>query len=160
MAFHIAEIERDGADWQRLLELAPVMEEPIQARLKMHLEWVLADHILASFDDASRTPMGVLRCVVQRIGEDEQRPLIGHGSDPLTEGKVIHFEVLRANRGEGIGRSLMERARDLAASEGCLQLRSRIWYTKAVANARLNLSMGAMNQPSLVDDSAYFIIPL
>jgi len=132
----------------------------MQVRLDMCLEWILADHILVAFGNEQETPIGVLRLVAQRIGADEGRPLIKRGPDPLIEGKVIHFEVVRAHRGQGIGRSLMEAARDQARLDGCLQLRSRIWYTKAVANAQLNLSRGAMVHPSLVDDSAYFIIPL
>jgi len=130
----------------------------MQVRLDMCLEWVLADHILTAFNVQQETPIGVLRLATQR--NDEGRPLIKRGSDPLIEGKVIHFEVVRAHRGQGIGRSLMEAARAQARSDGCLQLRSRIWYTEAVANAQLNLSVGAMVHPSLVDDSAYFVIPL
>ena len=54
----------------------------------------------------------------------------------------------------------MEKALELARSDGCYQLRSRIWYTRSVANMQSNLSMRAVVQPSLEDDSGYFIISL
>ena len=101
----------------------------MQVRLNMSLEWILADHILVAFDDQRDVPACVLRLVTQQIGEDEVWPLIKRGSDPLIEVKVIHFEVVRAHRGPGIGRRLMEAARDLARSDGRFQLRSRFWYT-------------------------------
>ena len=72
---------------------------------------------------------------------------------------MISFGVVPEYRNQGIGRALQERAVELAREEGCYQLRSRSWY-QSQANFHLKISMGSGIQPSLKDDSVYFIIVL
>jgi GNAT superfamily N-acetyltransferase len=79
--------------------------------------------------------------------------------ETLVEGKVIAFGVVPECRNQGLGRVLQERAIGLAREKGCYQLRSRSWY-QSQANFHLKRSMGSGIQPSLQDDSVYFIIVL
>jgi hypothetical protein len=54
---------------------------------------------------------------------------------------------------------LQDTAVKLAREKGCHQLRSRSWY-RSEANFHLKISMGSGIQPSLKDDSVYFVIVL
>ena len=110
-------------------------------------------------DISDEQPVGVLRFVTQRLGGDEERSPILFEGETLIEGKVIGFGVVPEYRNQGIGRALQERAVELAREEGCYQLRSRSWY-QSQANFHLKISMGSGIQPSLKDDSVYFIIVL
>jgi GNAT superfamily N-acetyltransferase len=155
--YRITEIEQDNNIWNTLLEVAPSMSEAIVRQLNLELDWARSNHILVAMSDDQ--PLGVLRFVTQRLGEDEERPPIVFKGETLIEGKVISFGVVPECRNQGIGRALQERAVKLAREKGCYQLRLRSWY-QSQANFHLKLSMGSGIQPSLKDDSVYFIIVL
>jgi GNAT superfamily N-acetyltransferase len=104
-------------------------------------------------------PVGVLRFITQRLGEDEERPPIVFKGETLVEAKVISFGVMPENRNQGIGRKLQEQAIQLARELNCYQLRSRSRY-HSKANFHLKMSLRSGIQPSLQDDSVYFIIVL
>ena len=157
MRHQIIEVEPDHKIWKALLEVAPSIGEAIVRQLTMELDWAKSNHILVAISDGQ--PVGVLRFVTQRLGEDEERPPIVFKGETLVEGKVISFGVVPEARNQGIGRALQERAVELAREKGCYQLRSRSWY-HSQANFHLKISMGSGIQPSLKDDSVYFVFVL
>ena len=157
MNYQIVEIEPGHRIWNALLDVAPSIDEPIARQLNLELDWAKSNHILVAISDDQL--VGVLRFVVQRLGEDEERPPIVFRGETLIEGKVISFGVVPEYRNQGIGRALQEKAVELAKEKGCYQLRSRSWY-KSQANFHLKISMGSGIQPSLQDDSVYFVIVL
>jgi GNAT superfamily N-acetyltransferase len=155
--YKIVEVEQGQEIWSALLAIAPSIGEAIVKQLTMEMDWVKSNHILVAISDDR--PVGVLRFVAQRLGEDEERPPIVFKGETLIEGKVISFGVVPECRNQGIGRALQERAVELAREMGCYQLRSRSWY-RSQANFHLKISMGSGIQPSLQDDSVYFVIVL
>jgi len=157
MNVRIVEIEPGDAIWEDLLAKTPSMDEPIDRYLHLEMDWIRSNHILAAVSDEQ--PVGVLRLITHRLGEDEERPPIAFEREALIEGKVVAFEVVRECRRQGIGRALQERAMEIAREEGCHQLRSTIWYSSP-ENFSLQLSMNCGVQPGLVDDSAYSILAL
>jgi GNAT superfamily N-acetyltransferase len=157
MDFSIIEIDRNHTFWKLLLEIAPRINEATIHQLNLEIEWALSDHIMVAL--SNNLPVGVLRLVTQRIGEDEERPPIVYEGKTLNEGKVISFGVLPGYRRAGIGRALQERAIEISRYQGCYQLRSRSKYTY-YENFQLKISMGCCIQPSLQDNSVYFIYPL
>jgi len=157
MRYRIIEVAPGHAIWDALLEVAPSIGEAIVRQLTLELDWAKSNHILVAMLEGQ--PVGVLRFVAQRLGEDEERPPIVFKGKTLIEGKVISFGVVPEYRNQGIGRALQERAVELAREEGCYQLRSRSWY-HSQANFHLKMSMGCGIHPSLQDDSVYFIIVL
>ena len=157
MRYQIIAVEQDNNIWKTLLDVAPSIDEPIVRQLDLNLDSAKSNHILVAMSDDQ--PAGVLRFVVQRLGEDEERPPIVFKGETLIEGKVISFGVVPECRNQGLGRALQERAVKLAREKGCYQLRSRSWY-QSRANFRLKMSMGSGIQPSVQDDSVYFIIVL
>ena len=157
MGYPVIEIEHGHKIWGALLEAATTIGEATVRQLTMEMDWIKADHVLVAVSDGQ--PVGLLRLVTQRLGEDEDRPPIIFRGETLIEGKVISFGVVPECRNQGIGRALQEKAVELAREEGCYQLRSRSWY-HAQANFHLKISMGSGIQPSLKDDSVYFMIVL
>lgn len=157
MQYWICEVDQDHRLWNALLEIAPAITEATTRQLQMEIEWALSNHILVAVADDM--PVGVLRFIAQRLGEDEERPPIIHNGKILVEGKVISFGVRPEYHNQGIGRALQEKAIAMARQEGCYQFRSRSWYQSA-ANFHLKISLGSGIQPSLQDDSVYFIIVL
>ena len=157
MAYQIIEFEHGHKIWNALLEAATTIGEATVKQLTMEMDWIQSNHILVAVSDDR--PVGVLRLVTQRLGEDEDRPPIVFRGETLIEGKVITFGVVPAYRRRGIGRALQEKAAELAREKGCYQLRSRSWY-HSQANFHLKISMGSGIQPSLTDDSVYFVIVL
>ena len=157
MRYRIVEVDQGHRIWNALLEVAPSIDEPIVRQLNLELDWAKSNHILVAISDEQ--PVGVLRFVTQRLGEDEERPPIVFKGETLIEGKVISFGVVPEYRNQGIGRALQEKAVELAREKGCYQLRSRSWY-HSQANFHLKMSMGSGIQPSLQDDSVYFVIVL
>jgi GNAT superfamily N-acetyltransferase len=155
--YRIVEIEQGQELWNALLEVAPSIDEATLRQVTLEIGWAKSNHILVAISDDR--PVGVLRLVTQRLGEDEERPPIVFKGETLIEGKVISFGVVPECRNQGIGRALQERAVELAREEGCYQLRSRSWY-RSQANFHLKISMGSGIQPSLQDDSVYFVIVL
>jgi GNAT superfamily N-acetyltransferase len=157
MADSIFEINMDHPLWAPLLEASPSIGESVQQQLTIQIEWALSDHILVAV--RQEQPVGVLRFLTQRLGEDEERPPIVFKGETLVEAKVISFGVKPENRNQGIGRKLQEHAIQLARELKCYQLRSRSMY-HSQANFHLKMSLGSGIQPSLQDDSEYFIIVL
>ena len=157
MRYQIIEVEQDNKIWNALLEIAPSIHKALLRQLTLELDWAESNHILVAM--SGDQPVGVLRFVAQRLGEDEERPPIVFQGETLVEGKVIAFGVVPQYRNQGIGRALQEKAVELARERGCYQLRSRSWYGSQ-ANFHLKISMGSGIQPSLKDDSVYFIIVL
>jgi len=157
MRYRITEVEQGQRTWNVLLKVAPSIDEAIVKQLTLQIDWAKSNHILVAMLDEQL--VGVLRFVTQRLGEDEERPPIVFKGETLIEGKVISFGVMPEYRNQGIGRALQEKAIELAREKGCYQLRSRSWY-RSKANFHLKMSMGSGVQPSLQDDSVYFIIVL
>ena len=77
----------------------------------------------------------------------------------LYEAKIIAFGVLPEERNQGLGRSLQLEAIRRAQELGCCQVRSRSAYEND-ANYHLKISMGFGIQPSLENDSVYFLMAL
>jgi GNAT superfamily N-acetyltransferase len=101
--------------------------------------------------------VGFLRFAVQVIGSDVGRPPIRDISgQPLREGYVEAFGVAPAERRQGIGQRLQERAIDACRAQGCYQIRSRSPVTSH-ENYALKLKMGYAIHPSTENDSYYFI---
>lgn len=157
MEYNIVELSSESPIWQQAVELAPRINDEIPQQLVLELEWIHDNHVLVAFVEDN--PVGLLRFVEQRIGEDEGRPPLVFKGKTLVEGKVIAFGVLPEFRNHGIGRALQERAIEIAREKGCYQLRSRSKYEKQ-ANFHLKMSLGSGIQPSLTDDSVYFVIVL
>lgn len=157
MGCQIIEVEHSHKIWHALLEAATTIGEATARQLTMEMDWTRSNHILVAVSDDQ--PVGMLRLVTQRLGEDEDRPPIVFRGETLIEGKVIAFGVVPEYRRRGIGRALQEKAVELAREQGCYQLRSRSWY-HSQANFHLKISMGSGIQPGLKDDSVYFIIVL
>jgi len=126
-------------------------------RIGLDVEYFLSSHILVALSNDQ--PVGYLRFVRQQIGEDEDRPLVTFDGQVLIEAKVIAFAVLQEYRNQGIGRALQLEAIQLAKSMGCYQFRSRSNYS-CEANHHLKISMGFGIQPSLENDSLYFVMKL
>jgi GNAT superfamily N-acetyltransferase len=154
MKYNIVEIDERHASWYALLEVAPSIGEAIVRHLTLQADHFRTNHILVALLDEQ--PIGVLRFITQRLGEDEERPPIVFKGKTLIEAKVIAFGVVPKYRNQGIGRALQKAAMASAREKGCYQFRSRSWY-KAKANYHLKISLGCGIQPSLQDDSVYFI---
>ena len=157
MKCQIIDVEQDDKIWNALLKVAPSIDGATVRQLTLEIDFAKSNHILVAMSDDQ--PVGVLRFVAQRLGEDEERPPIVFKGETLVEGKVITFGVVPEYRNQGIGRALQERAIEIAREKGCYQLRSRSWY-QSRANFHLKISMGSGIQPSLQDDSVYFVIVL
>ena len=157
MGHQIIEVAHGHKIWDALLEAAKTIGEATVRQLTMEMDWIRSNHILVAVSNDQ--PVGVLRLVTQRLGEDEDRPPIVFRGETLIEGKVITFGVVPEHRKRGIGRALQEKAIELAREKGCYQLRSRSWY-HSQANFHLKISMGSGIQPSLKDNSVYFVIVL
>jgi GNAT superfamily N-acetyltransferase len=149
VGYRIVEVEQDDRDWTELLDVAPSIHEAVIRQLTLQIDHARSNHILAAMSDDQ--PVGVLRFVTQRLGEDKDRPPIVFKGKTLIEGKVFAFGVLPGYQNQGIGRALQESAIELARGMGCYQLRSRSWY-RSQANLHLKISMGSGIQPSLKDD--------
>jgi GNAT superfamily N-acetyltransferase len=157
MHYLIAEISREDEIWDALVQAAQSISEAVARQLEVEIESARSNHILVAMVDEQ--PVGLLRFITWRLGEDEGRPEIIFNGKTLTEAKVISFGVLPDYRNQGIGRALQKKAMELARAKGCYQLRSRSRY-QSQANHHLKISLGSAIQPSLEDDSVYFIIVL
>lgn len=151
-AVAIRELTADDALWPRLW---PVIERLEQKRnVKIQADHFHSSHVLAALLDGE--PVGFMRIVVQRLGEDEERPPVVFRGQTLYEAKSIAFGVLPEKQRQGIGRALQEAAMRWAQELGCYQIRSRSDYG-CTGNYHLKMSMGFGIQPSLVNDSVYFV---
>ena len=154
-------IERWDASHPCWADLLALIEEYGQTDwFNFHADWHLGEHVLAASIDGQ--PVGFLRFVVQRIGdEDDHEPVTFKGVE-LVEAKVIAFAVHEDFRRKGIGQALQEETIRFARELGCYQLRSFSGGDHP-ENHALKLAMGFAVQPVLRHDDTrcvYFILPL
>ena len=148
----VLEVSDDSQLWQQVW---PVVEALGQENyVQVQAGHFRASHFLAALVNGQ--PVGFLRFVVQRLGEDEGRPPIVFQEQTLYEAKIIAFGVLPEERNQGIGRSLQQEAMRRAKALSCCQVRSRSDYGND-ANYHLKISLGFGIQPSLENDSVYFV---
>lgn len=157
MDFSITEIDENHKQWPDFLAMAASLGEVELNRVTMQEDHFLSSHMLVACEH--ERPVGYLRFVAQRLGEDEDRPLVKFNGQVIEEAKVITFAVLAKYQNRGIGRALQRAAMARARELGCYQFRSRSDY-RYEANHHLKISMGFGIQPSLQDDSVYFVLPL
>jgi GNAT superfamily N-acetyltransferase len=155
--FLILEIDEQHALWGQLLAMAAALGEAETTRLTLQGEHFKASQVLAAF--AGDQPAGYLRFITQRLGEDENRPLVAFNGQVLVEAKIIGFAVLPEYRNRGLGRALQREAIRRAREAGCYQIRSRS-HARHAANHHLKIALGFAIQPSLEDDSVYFVMKL
>lgn len=155
MTATISTMTPKDSGWQQLMETVKLLD---QTRwFTTQAEHFQSNHVLVATVDGKS--VGFLRFIVQRLGEQEERPPIIFNGKMLYEAKILAFGVLPEARNRGIGRMLQEAAQTHARALGCYQIRSRSDYGNA-ANYHLKIAMGFCVQPSLVDDSVYFIMAL
>ncbi len=151
----IVDVKEESPIWEHLW---PVVERLAQRPyIEAQAGHFRSSHVLAAIMEDR--PVGFLRFVVQRLGEDEGRPPIVFRDRTLCEAKIIAFGVLAEERNRGIGRSLQRDAMKRARALNCCQVRSRSDYGNS-ANYHLKISLGFGIQPSLEDDSVYFVMAL
>ena len=151
----IVEVKEESPIWKKLWPVVEQLEQ--RPYIEARAEHFRSNHVLAATVDGR--PLGFLRFVVQRLGEDERRPPIVYRGRTLYEAKIIAFGVLPEERNQGIGRALQLEAMGRARELNCCQVRSRSDYANR-ENFHLKISMGFGIQPSLEDDSVYFVIAL
>lgn len=150
--FAIIEIAADDRLWPQFWS---VVESLNQNRyIEVQADHFQASYILVALVDGQ--PVGFLRFIRQRLGEDVPRPPIIFRGQTLYEAKIIAFGVLPAKRNQGIGRALQQEAMRRAQNLNCCQVRSRSEYGND-ANFHLKISLGFGIQPSLENDSVYFV---
>lgn len=151
----IVEVKEESPIWEQLW---PVVEQLAQRPyIEADAVHFHSSHVLAAIlEDRS---VGFLRFVVQRLGEDEGRPPIVFRDRTLYEAKIIAFGVLPEERNRGIGRTLQKEVMRRARALECCQVRSRSDYGNS-ANYHLKISLGFGIQPSLENDSVYFVMAL
>lgn len=152
MNMTIREVTTGDAIWPRAMQTVAVLGQTAWVQVQ-------ADHFHSSpllVAAVAGAPVGFLRFVVQRLGEDEERPPIYYADRVLIEAKIVAFGVVPDFRNQGIGRALQEAAMQRAQELGCYQVRSRSDYANA-ANFHLKMALGFGIQPSLENDSVYFV---
>ena len=148
----IIEISEESQHWRHLWLVVELLNQ--QQNVQVQAGHFRSSHVLAAV--VNDRPVGFLRFVVKRIGEDEGRPPILFQERTLFEAKIIAFGVLPKERNRGIGRALQQEAMRRAHELNCCQVRSRSDYGND-ANYHLKISLGFGIQPSLENDSVYFI---
>ncbi|MCY4081066.1 MAG: GNAT family N-acetyltransferase [Caldilineaceae bacterium] len=148
----IVEVTEESRLWKQLWPVIEQLEQ--QPYIEVQAGHFRSSHMFAALVEGR--PVGFLRFVVQRLGEDEGRPPIVFRDEVLYEAKIIAFGVLPEERNQGIGRSLQQKAMKRAEVLGCCQVRSRSDYGND-ANYHLKMLLGFGIQPSLEDDSVYFV---
>ncbi|MXZ22376.1 MAG: GNAT family N-acetyltransferase [Caldilineaceae bacterium SB0665_bin_25] len=148
----IVEVIEESQLWNQLWPVIEQLEQ--QPYIEVQAGHFRSSHLFAALVEGR--PVGFLRFVVQRLGEDEGRPPIVFRDKVLYEAKIIAFGVLPEERNQGIGRSLQLEAMGRARELNCCQVRSRSDYGND-ANFHLKTSLGFGIQPSLEDDSVYFV---
>lgn len=148
----IVEVTEESRLWKQLWPVIEQLEQ--QPYIEVQAGHFRSSHMFAALVEGR--PVGFLRFVVQRLGKDEGRPPIVFRDEVLYEAKIIAFGVLPEERNQGIGRSLQQKAMKRAEALGCCQVRSRSDYGND-ANYHLKMSLGFGIQPSLEDDSVYFV---
>ena len=87
--FAVAEIAEDAQLWPQVWS---VVEQLNQERyVQVQAEHFRFSHLLVALQD--ERPIGFLRFVVQRLGEDEERPPIVFRGRTLYEAKIIAFGI-------------------------------------------------------------------
>ena len=152
---NIVEVTEESQLWAQLWPVIEQLEQ--QPYIEVQAGHFRSSHVFAALVEDQ--PVGFLRFVVQRLGEDEGRPPIFFRDEVLYEAKIIAFGVLPEKRNQGIGRLLQLEAIRRAQDLGCCQVRSRSAY-EYDANYHLKISMGFGIQPSLENDSVYFLMAL
>jgi len=153
----IQEITPTQEAWERFLDFVKEQGEIETNRILLDEDYFLESHILVAWNE--HHPLGYLRYIHQRLGEGEDRPLVKFSDKVLVEVKVLAFYVLPGYRNRGIGRRLQLELIRRARESGCYQVRSRSRYSSE-ANHHLKISLGFGIQPSLEDDSVYFVMKL
>lgn len=148
----ILEVTEESQLWNQLWPVIEQLEQ--QPYIEVQAGHFRSSHVFAALVEGQ--PVGFLRFVVQRLGEDKGRPPIVFRDKFLYEAKIIAFGVLPEERNQGIGRSLQHEAMGRARELNCCQVRSRSDYGND-ANFHLKTSLGFGIQPSLEDDSVYFV---
>ena len=148
----IIEISEESEDWRRLWPVVELLNQ--QQNVQVQAGHFRSSHVLAAL--VKDRPVGFLRFVVQRIGEGEGRPPILFQKRTTSEAKIIAFGVLPKERNRGIGRALQQEGMRRAHELDCCQVRSRSDYGND-ANYHLKISLGFGIQPSLENDSVYFV---
>ena len=151
----IVDVIEESRLWKQLWPVVEQLEQ--QPYIEVQAEHFRSSHVFAALVEGR--PVGFLRFVVQRLGEDEGRPPLVFRDEVLYEAKIIAFGVLPEERNQGLGRSLQLEAIRRAQELGCCQVRSRSAYEND-ANYHLKISMGFGIQPSLENDSVYFLMAL
>lgn len=154
-SLRIVDVEEESPLWERLWPVVEQLEQ--RPYIEAHAGHFRSSHVLAAI--VEDRPLGFLRFVVQRLGEDERRPPVVYRGRTLYEAKIIAFGVLPEERNQGIGRTLQLEAMGRARELNCCQVRSRSSYVNR-ANYQLKTSLGFGIQPSLEDDSVYFVMAL
>lgn len=155
MNLTISKISPTCTGWSQLLQ---TVESLGQTRwVNTQADHFQSSHMLVAMMDEQ--PVGFLRFIIQRLGEDEDRPPIVFKGKNLYEAKIIAFGVVPNQRNQSIGRKLQEEAQIYARELGCYQIRSRSDYGND-ANYHLKINMGFAIQPSLENDSVYFMMTL
>lgn len=148
----IKEVSSRSPNYAQLLSVAAAVG---QAKyLATTFEYALASVVLGAFEGHSC--LGFLRFLIQVLGAEKGRPPIVVDGAPLLEGYVEAFAVLPDYRRRGIGQQLQTAGLHLCRQKGCYQMRSRSPATSR-ENYLLKLKMGYAIQPSLENDSYYFI---
>ena len=148
----IIEIFEESQTWRHLWPVVELLDQ--QRYVQVQEGHFRSSHVLAAL--VNDRAMGFLRFVVQRIGETEGRPPVLFLGRTLFEAKIIAFGVLPQERNQGIGRALQQEAVRRAHELNCCQVRSRSDYGND-ANYHLKISLGFGIQPSLENDSVYFV---
>ena len=148
----IKEISEESQNWRHLWPVVELLNQ--QRYVQVQEGHFRSSHVLAAL--VNDRPVGFLRFVVQRIGEAEGRPPVLFLGRTLFEAKIIAFGVLPQERNQGIGRALQQEAVRRAHELNCCQVRSRSDYGND-ANYHLKISLGFGIQPSLENDSVYFV---
>jgi GNAT superfamily N-acetyltransferase len=118
MHYLIAEISREDEIWDALVQAAQSISEAVARQLEVEIESARSNHILVAMVDEQ--PVGLLRFITWRLGEDEGRPEIIFNGKTLTEAKVISFGVLPDYRNQGIGRALQKKGDGAGTRKGLL----------------------------------------
>ncbi len=148
----IIESSEESKNWRHLWPVVELLKQ--QQNMQVQAGHFRSSHVLAAV--VNDRPVGFLRFVVQRIGEDAGRPPVLFLGRTLFEAKIIAFGVLPQERNQGIGRALQQEAMRRAHELNCCQVRSHSDYGND-ANYQLKISLGFGIQPSLENDSVYFV---
>ena len=87
--FAVAEIAEDAPLWPQVWSVVELLNQ--ERYVQVQAEHFRSSHLLVALLD--ERPIGFLRFVVQRLGEDEERPPIVFRGRTLYEAKIIAFGI-------------------------------------------------------------------